>query len=499
MIPVKSDLIHLTGAGNSCQGGRPENQDDWGFLDTPLGFLLVVCDGMGGGPGGKTASEVAKKAFAQCIHSSNEHATPEETLKMAVAKAQEAIVQRASQDPSLTGMGSTLVALLVNKDQAWIAHLGDSRCYQMRGRRMVFRTKDHSLVGELVQYKTLTEEQARTSPQSNVITRALGSTANHVAEIESVPYCKGDRFILCTDGVWGIMPQEQLLNRFSATPDAGVMADNLSKEIDNIGFAADGHHDNHTLAVVDMGENSNIQGKMTKTAKIIIAVLAALLSVSLIVNITVFAKKSIMDNKDIVLVQNEQQEGQKQEVSDRAIDNYDINQLKVEELREKVLNLEQKIRDNEAELKRLRNENEILRQEVQKESEEAKKESSPASDVVHEDNTPLGLVNAAISYLEQMRDIEVATKWEDLREKKYQLLQKAVKKLNQLKAINNKFGTRIDKIVNEIQPSSGQWKGMSVPDKADKTDKKFRNKKDIKTIIDAMIKRIETEIKDKLK
>ena len=285
MIPVKSDLIHLTGAGNSCQGGRPENQDDWGFLDTPLGFLLVVCDGMGGGPGGKTASEVAKKAFAQCIHSSNEHATPEETLKMAVAKAQEAIEQRASQDPSLTGMGSTLVALLVNKDQAWIAHLGDSRCYQMRGQRMVFRTKDHSLVGELVQYKTLTEEQARTSPQSNVITRALGSTANHVAEIESVPYCKGDRIVLCTDGVWGIMPQEQLLNRFSATPDAGVMADNLSKEIDNIGFAADGHHDNHTLAVVDMGENSNIQGKMTKTAKIIIAVLAALLFVSLLFNV----------------------------------------------------------------------------------------------------------------------------------------------------------------------------------------------------------------------
>ena len=285
MIPVKSDLIHLTGGGNSCQGGRPENQDDWGFLDTPLGFLLVVCDGMGGGPGGKTASEVAKKAFAQCIHSSNEHATPEETLKMAVAKAQEAIEQRASQDPSLTGMGSTLVALLVNKDQAWIAHLGDSRCYQMRGRRMVFRTKDHSLVGELVQYKTLTEEQARTSPQSNVITRALGSTANHVAEIESVPYCKGDRFVLCTDGVWGIMPQEQLLSRFAATPDAGVMADNLSKEIDNIGFATDGHHDNHTLAVVDMGENSNIQGKMTKTAKIIIAVLAGLLSVSLLFNV----------------------------------------------------------------------------------------------------------------------------------------------------------------------------------------------------------------------
>lgn len=497
MIPVKSDLIHLTGAGNSCQGGRPENQDDWGFLDTPLGFLLVVCDGMGGGPGGKTASEVAKKAFAQCIHSSNEHATPEETLKMAVAKAQEAIEQRTSQDPSLTGMGSTLVALLVNKDQAWIAHLGDSRCYQMRGRRMVFRTKDHSLVGELVQYKTLTEEQARTSPQSNVITRALGSTANHVAEIESVPYCKGDRFILCTDGVWGIMPQEQLLNRFSATPDAGVMADNLSKEIDNIGFAADGHHDNHTLVVVDMGENSNIQGKMTKTAKIIIAVLAGLLFVSLIVNITILAKQSMVDNKGIVsMVQNEQQESQEQEVSDRATDNTDINQLKVEELREKVINLEQKIDDNEAELNKLRKENEILHQEAQKKSEEVKQESSAASDAVQEDNTPLGLVNAAISYLEQMIDLEANTSKELLNTKE-DLRKKARQKLSKLKQEKRNLSTRIDNILKVID--NPKWEGMLVPDTADKTDKKFHNKKDVKTAIDAMIKRIETEIKDKLK
>lgn len=493
MIPVKSDIIHLTGAGNSCRGGRPENQDDWGFLDTPLGFLLVVCDGMGGGPGGKTASEVAKKAFARCINSSNKLATPEETLKMAVAKAEEAIEERTAQDPSLMGMGSTLVALLINKDQAWIAHLGDSRCYQMRRRRMIFRTKDHSLVGELVQYKTLTEEQARTSPQSNVITRALGSTANHVAEIESVSYCKGDRFILCTDGVWGIMPQEQLLSRFAATPDASVMADNLSKEIDNIGFATDGHHDNHTLAVVDMGENSNIQGKMTNTAKIIIAVLAGLLFVSLIVNITMFAKKSMMNNKDIVsMVQNEQQESQEQEVSDRATDNNDNNQLKVEELSEKVINLEKKITENEDELKKLRKENEELRQNARPMNAQENKDVQ--NNNAQKDNTPLGLVNAAISYLEQMIDLEANTSKELLKAKD-NLRKEASQKLSRLKQEKKNLGTRIDNILNIIDDP--KWKGMVVHPEPDQ-DGKFRNKETVKTAINEIISKIENDIKNKI-
>jgi len=285
MISIYSDSIKLHGAGNSERGGRPENQDNWISLDTPLGFLVIVCDGMGGGPGGKTASELAIQAVANCFRLSNTQASPEEVMKRAVAKAEETLEEKMQQAPFLAGMGSTLVALLINKDKAWIAHLGDSRCYQMRGKKMIFRTKDHSLVGELVQYKSLTEEQARTSPQSNVITRALGSTQNHVAEIETVSYRKGDRFILCSDGVWGIMPQEQLLNRFTSTPRVDAMVSNLSKEIDNIGFGSDGHHDNHTLAVVDMGENSNFQGNMTKSAKIIIAILSGLLFISLLVNI----------------------------------------------------------------------------------------------------------------------------------------------------------------------------------------------------------------------
>lgn len=112
----------------------------------------------------------------------------------------------------------------------------------------MFRTRDHSLVAELVAMKALTEEQARTSPQSNVVARGLGSTSNHVPETERVPYRKDDRFILCTDGLWGAMPHETLLRRLTARGDIGGLAESLSRETDRVGFAAGGHHDNHTLA-----------------------------------------------------------------------------------------------------------------------------------------------------------------------------------------------------------------------------------------------------------
>ena len=169
------------------QGGRPENQDDFGFLETPLGFALVVCDGMGGGPGGKTASYIAKYEFLTTLSKCGEQMPPATALKMAVSRANDALEEKMMQVPELRGMGSTLVGILINRQSALIAHLGDSRCYQLRGKKVKFRTQDHSLVGELVRSKAITEEQARVSPQSNVITRGLGNTSNHVADIDEVP------------------------------------------------------------------------------------------------------------------------------------------------------------------------------------------------------------------------------------------------------------------------------------------------------------------------
>lgn len=284
MTPIQSQRYQLRGIAVSKQGGRPENQDDVGWVDTPLGFLAVVCDGMGGGPGGKTASYIAKNVFLTEMVNASPQASRVEALKRAVSKANDALYQKMDEVPSLKGMGSTLVAVLISEQSALVTHLGDSRCYQIRGRRIVFRTKDHSLVGQMVQNKAMTEEQARVSPQSNVIMRGLGNTSNHAPEIEEVAFRKGDRFVLCTDGVWGIMPHEELAARLTSQQDVQSLAGNLSAEVDQRGFATGGHHDNHTMAVVEVNMNSILKDKMDKLTKIIMSIMGVLLLVSLVFN-----------------------------------------------------------------------------------------------------------------------------------------------------------------------------------------------------------------------
>lgn len=290
MIQIVSQKYKIEGVGNSMQGGRTENQDDLGCLETPLGFLLVVCDGMGGGPGGKTASYIVKQQMLETIVNCSPQSTPADAFKMAVDRAHTALEEKMQQMPELNGMGSTLVAVLINEHSATIAHLGDSRCYQVRGNRMVFRTKDHSLVGELVQNGAITEEQARTSPQSNVITRGLGSTTNHVAEIEEVPYKQGDRFILCTDGVWGIMPHNDLQMRLCSPNDVSTLVKELSAEVDKIGFSQGGRHDNHTLAVFEIKTDSILKQPMKKVTKSMLGICMAALLCSVIFNVVCLLK-----------------------------------------------------------------------------------------------------------------------------------------------------------------------------------------------------------------
>lgn len=258
---IKSDIVSLHGGALSMQGGRQENQDDYGFLDTPLGFLLVVCDGMGGGPGGKTASYIAKYEISKTLLDCTPQTPREHALKMAVARAHEVMEARMEENPSLSGMGSTFVAVLINKQSAIVAHAGDSRCYKLRGKQCLYKSNDHSLVAELVRKKVMTEEEARLSPQSNVITRGLGSTKNQVPEIEEIPYNKGDRFVLCTDGVWGIMPHRDLIDRLTAKSDIQAIVSNTATSIDKIGFLNGGHHDNHTLAMFEMETSSVLRPK----------------------------------------------------------------------------------------------------------------------------------------------------------------------------------------------------------------------------------------------
>lgn len=276
----------LSGYVESRIGGRRENQDSYGYANTDFGFVVTVCDGMGGGPGGKTASTIAVREIIYGIKDASDDDTLENIIIKAVRRANLAILAEARENPALRGMGSTATVMIINEDAATIAHVGDSRVYQIRGRSKVFRTFDHSLVFDLVRQKVLNEEQARLSAQSNVITRALGMKEDVEVETHRVPYLAGDRFMLCSDGIHGSMPEPALINLLADSHHPlGVVVDEIATSVDEIGRTSGGGHDNLTLAVVKTNINSNLKEKMTSKAKLIIAACVLALATSLAFNI----------------------------------------------------------------------------------------------------------------------------------------------------------------------------------------------------------------------
>lgn len=274
----------LKGCVDSRKGGRLENQDTCGYADTPLGFLAVVCDGMGGGPGGKLASSVSVDTIINYVRTQPNSKDRDKVLKEALRAANQALLAIVSQKPALQGMGTTATVLLINEKSAIAAHLGDSRIYQFRRGSKKFRTFDHSRVFELVSKRQLTEEQARLDMYSNVITRALGLPEDPKPDIAELPYEKGDRFMLCTDGVWGSMPEKELIKIVAGTADINGAMESLFIHVDEIGMNSGNSHDNFSAIFLETTTNSLDKEKMsTKTRNILIA-LAVLCGCSIALN-----------------------------------------------------------------------------------------------------------------------------------------------------------------------------------------------------------------------
>lgn len=247
-----SDSTGIRGSVESLIGGRKENQDSYGMADTRLGLFVVVCDGMGGGPAGKTASSIATQTLIDYVSGADRDKSPYSVLADAVKAANEAVLAAVSENPALRGMGTTCVCLLIGSREAYIVHVGDSRCYQLRGSRAIFRTADHSYVGEMVRRGTLTEEEARNSNYSNIITRAIGGAQDVDPEVDSVEYKPGDRFALMTDGIWGAIPEMQLVKFLVEKKDPAVLVPEIAYNIDSLGADNGGMHDNLTLALVEI-------------------------------------------------------------------------------------------------------------------------------------------------------------------------------------------------------------------------------------------------------
>lgn len=246
----------IVGAVDSRIGGREENQDDFGYTDTHMGFLVVVCDGMGGGPSGKTASSMARSSIISYINNCPANADPSDMLTQAVVAANDAVYGATQSNHALMGMGTTCVAALIQGGKAYVAHVGDSRCYLLHKGKKVFRTNDHSYVAELVRAGRFTEEQARLSNHSNIITRAVGTQAKVEPELDVVRIKPGDRLALMSDGIWGTMPEEHLVKFLCAEDELSMTVTELADRVDAMGHNNGGHHDNLTLAMVSMPKDA---------------------------------------------------------------------------------------------------------------------------------------------------------------------------------------------------------------------------------------------------
>ena len=216
--------------------GRENNEDayifcpnlsnpNWQFNQTKgfvnldsAGALLVIAEGMGGANAGEVASAIAIDTVRQAFQPQavKEAAASEEQartlLNNAIIQADEAINKRMWECPETSGMGTTIVACWLTPTKAYIAWCGDSRCYvynKTDGLRSL--TKDHSYVQELIDRGELTEEEAFTHPENNVITRGLGDFDTKAQpDIVSCPVHAGDTFLLCTDGLCGYCNNEKI-------------------------------------------------------------------------------------------------------------------------------------------------------------------------------------------------------------------------------------------------------------------------------------------------
>lgn len=209
---------------------RKENQDCFRF-DAPKGTELlsaVLCDGMGGAQAGSVASAMAADAFmSHAANSLDEDSTPEDMqniLTDAVNYANIKVYDRSFSDFACMGMGSTLVAMLMNSRSTVVANVGDSRAYYIYKGTIQQITCDHSLVEELVRKGQISPEQAREHPQKNIITRAVGVESSVKCDIFRAKAAPGSSVLLCSDGLSNLVSDEEILTVLKENRDCETAA-----------------------------------------------------------------------------------------------------------------------------------------------------------------------------------------------------------------------------------------------------------------------------------
>ncbi|MFZ5632916.1 MAG: Stp1/IreP family PP2C-type Ser/Thr phosphatase [Bacillota bacterium] len=200
---------------------RKKNEDS--LCVVPDLALFAVADGMGGHQAGEVASRIAVESVSRRIRNgSNDEAV--KSLLEGVRLANSKIYSASRDKPTYRGMGTTLTAAVIREKELILAHVGDSRAYIIRGNKIYPLTEDHSLVQEMFRHGGITKEQARDHPHRNVLTRALGTDPLVDVDLIRIKLEKGDILLLCTDGLSGLLEDDEMLRlvREAAHPDQAV-------------------------------------------------------------------------------------------------------------------------------------------------------------------------------------------------------------------------------------------------------------------------------------
>lgn len=194
-------VVHFVAAAVTDRGRkRPSNEDAFGY--SVEHGVYVVCDGMGGAAAGEIASSIAvDEVLARLSFGAKDRAPLPQLAEEAICAANDAIYSRAQRNYKLSGMGTTLVALVTEERHVWVLNVGDSRCYRLRNGSLEQVTLDHSLVEEQVRLGRMSHADALRSPLRNMITRALGTQPRVTPDCFELQAELGDLFLLCSDGL----------------------------------------------------------------------------------------------------------------------------------------------------------------------------------------------------------------------------------------------------------------------------------------------------------
>jgi protein phosphatase len=239
--------------GSASHPGRVRTINQDSQLISTRFPLYAVADGLGGHQGGEVASAIAVRTLDEAV---NEPTL--EALVAAVELANRQIRSQASSDPSLRGMGTTLCAIVLlesdgdtEEEIGWV-NVGDSRIYLFRDDELIQLSEDHNLVDEMRRDGQLTDDQAAVHPQRNIITRALGIDPKVQVDASTVIPYRGDRFLLCSDGLSDELTPDQIAATMRRLAEPGDVADDLVRQANE-----HGGRDNVTCVVVDVADDGD--------------------------------------------------------------------------------------------------------------------------------------------------------------------------------------------------------------------------------------------------